>query len=53
MNTNVIDFDYTGVLCNIYKCNNCGCEFCYPIKIHSDSATEDSSVKCPKCGHSQ
>jgi len=38
------------ILCNSYKCNDCDCKFYSPIKLNSDSATTDNSVRCPKCG---
>ena len=36
-------------LCYTYVCHNCECEFYYPFKMNSDSATVDSTVYCPKC----
>ena len=35
--------------CFLYRCNNCDCEFYYPIKLGNNSATENNSVICPKC----
>ena len=39
------------IICEIYRCDTCRCEFYYPIKANS-SATADSTVWCPKCGSS-
>ena len=36
--------------CEEYVCNDCGCEFYFPMGKLSTSATKDTTVTCPKCG---
>ena len=38
------------IFCDLYRCDNCGCEFYYPISTGNDNATSDNTVYCPKCG---
>lgn len=36
-------------LCDFYVCNDCECNFYYPVTMGNDNATEDNTVYCPRC----